>query len=122
MTENRKKLTESEVEVYSRQIVLRDIGYEGQLRLKNSRVVIVGLGGLGSPVAIQLAAMGVGTIRLVDRDVVELSNLHRQHLYGVDDVGLPKVEAAARHLRRLNPNIEVEIYPCLLYTSPSPRD
>ena len=72
---------------------------------------MVGVGGLGSPAAMQLAAMGVGYLRIVDRDVVELTNLHRQHLYGVDDVGYPKVEAAAKRLQKLNPYINVEPLP-----------
>ncbi|MCW4034574.1 MAG: HesA/MoeB/ThiF family protein, partial [Candidatus Bathyarchaeota archaeon] len=78
------------------------------LKLKGSRVCLMGVGGLGSPAALQLAAMGVGFLRIVDRDVVESTNLHRQHLYGVDEVGYPKVEAAAKRLRKLNPFITVE--------------
>ena len=77
-----RNLSRKELEFYSRQIVLPDIGYSGQLKLGNSRVCIVGLGGLGSPAALQLAAVGAGFLRLVDYDVVELSNLQRQHLYG----------------------------------------
>jgi len=114
---NREKtedLSDRELEFYSRQIVLPDIGYNGQLKLKNARVCVVGLGGLGSPAALQLAAMGVGHLRLVDRDVIELSNLQRQHLYGVDYLGYPKVEVAAKRLNVLNPNIEVEPLPLSL--------
>jgi len=107
-------LTDSELEFYSRQIVLPSTGYNGQLKLRNSRVCIVGLGGLGSPAALQLAAMGVGFLRLVDFDVVELSNLQRQHLYNVNYLGYPKVEVAAKRLRELNPNIEVEPKPLAL--------
>jgi molybdopterin/thiamine biosynthesis adenylyltransferase len=88
-----------------------DMGYNAQLKLKGSKVCLVGVGGLGSPASMQLAAMGVGFLRIVDRDFVELTNLHRQHLYGVDDVGVPKVEAAAKRLRRLNPYITVEPLP-----------
>jgi adenylyltransferase/sulfurtransferase len=88
-----------------------EMGYNAQLRLKNSRACLLGVGGLGSPAAMQLAAMGVGVLRIVDRDVVELTNLHRQHLYGVDDIGIPKVEAAAKRLRQLNPYITVEPIP-----------
>jgi molybdopterin/thiamine biosynthesis adenylyltransferase len=105
------ELSDEELEYYSRQIVLADMGYNAQLKLKNSRACLVGVGGLGSPAAMQLAAMGVGYLRIVDRDVVELTNLHRQHLYGVDDVGYPKVEAAAKRLRQLNPYITVEPLP-----------
>jgi molybdopterin/thiamine biosynthesis adenylyltransferase len=109
-----KDLSEKELEFYSRQIVLTEIGYNGQLKLRNARVCLVGLGGLGSPAALQLVAMGVGHLRLVDRDVVELSNLQRQHLYGVNSVGYPKVEVAAKRLRELNPNIEIESLPLSL--------
>ncbi|MBS7634755.1 HesA/MoeB/ThiF family protein [Candidatus Bathyarchaeota archaeon] len=104
-------LSETELEFYSRQIALSEIGYEGQLKLTKSSVCIAGLGGLGSPIALQLAAMGVGHIRLVDQDVVELSNLHRQILYGANFVGYPKVEVAAKRLKELNPHIEVEPLP-----------
>ncbi len=105
------ELSEEELEYYSRQVVMAEMGYNAQLKLKNSKACLVGVGGLGSPAAMQLAAMGVGYLRIVDRDVVELTNLHRQHLYGVDDVGYPKVEAAAKRLRNLNPYIKVEPLP-----------
>jgi molybdopterin/thiamine biosynthesis adenylyltransferase len=105
------ELSEEELQYYSRQIVMTEMGYDAQLKLKGSKACLVGLGGLGSPAAMQLAAMGVGHLRIVDRDVVELTNLHRQHLYGVDDVGYPKAEAAAKRLRGLNPYIKVEPLP-----------
>jgi molybdopterin/thiamine biosynthesis adenylyltransferase len=105
------RLSDQELEYYSRQIVLPPIGYEGQLRLRSSGVCIVGLGGLGSVAATQLAAMGVGHLRLVDYDVAELSNLQRQHLYDVDSVGYPKVEIAARRLHGLNPHVQIEPLP-----------
>ncbi len=72
------KLSDKEIERYSRQIVLDEIGFEGQQKLKNSIVTVVGIGGLGSPITQQLVAMGIGRIRIIDRDVVEISNLHRQ--------------------------------------------
>jgi len=109
-----KDLSDAELELYSRQIVLSEIGYSGQLRLKNAKVCVVGLGGLGSPAALQLAAMGVGYLRIVDRDVVETSNLQRQHLYSVKFSGYPKVEVAAQRLRELNPNVEIEPLPLSL--------
>ena len=109
-----QNLSNMELEFYSRQIILPDSGYKGQLKLRNSKVCVVGLGGLCSPAALQLAAMGVGFLRLVDRDVVELSNLQRQHLYSTKFVGYPKVEVAAKRLRELNPNIEVEGVPSAL--------
>ncbi|NIN64712.1 MAG: 4-methyl-5(B-hydroxyethyl)-thiazole monophosphate biosynthesis protein [Anaerolineae bacterium] len=110
-TTEKTALSDKELEYYSRQLVLRDIGYDGQLRLSNASVCIVGLGGLGSPAAVQLAAMGVGHLRLVDYDVVELSNLQRQHLYDTNSLGYPKVEAAAERLGKLNPYIEIEPLP-----------
>jgi len=105
---DRVELSDEELEYYSRQVVMAEMGYNAQLKIKNSKACLVGLGGLGSPASMQLAAMGVGHLRLVDRDVVELTNLHRQHLYGVDDVGYPKVEAAAKRLHSLNPYVELE--------------
>ncbi|MDQ1280570.1 MAG: HesA/MoeB/ThiF family protein [Thermoproteota archaeon] len=108
------ELSSKELEQYSRQIVLTDIGYEGQLKLRNARVCIVGVGGLGSNIAIELAAMGVGFLRLIDRDVVEISNLHRQPIYDVDWLGYPKVEAAAARLKKLNPAVKTELLPISL--------
>ncbi|MBN2336489.1 HesA/MoeB/ThiF family protein [Candidatus Bathyarchaeota archaeon] len=103
--------SDEEMDYYSRQIVLKEFGLDGQRRLKEASVCVVGAGGLGSPILTQLASMGVGRIRVVDRDVVETSNLQRQHLYGVHQVGLPKVEAAADRLRQVNPFIQVEPVP-----------
>ena len=111
---NRSGLSDEELEYYSRQIVLDGMGIAGQRMLKESRVCVVGVGGLGSPISIQLASMGVGHLRIVDRDVVEVSNLQRQQLYGVDVIGYPKVEAAEERLRSLNPFIEVEAVPMTL--------
>ncbi len=97
-----------EIERYSRQIVLDEIGYDGQRRLKEGKVLLIGVGGLGSPIALQLTSMGVGNLRIVDRDVVELSNLHRQPLYSTDDIGYPKVEVAEAKLKAKNPNVNIE--------------
>jgi molybdopterin/thiamine biosynthesis adenylyltransferase len=109
MSDQRKNgLSDDELEFYSRQIVMPHVGYDGQLRLRGTSVCIAGVGGLGSPAAMQLAAMGVGHIRLVDYDVVELSNLQRQHLYDVSSVGYPKVEIAAQRLRGFNPYVQIE--------------
>ena len=105
------KLTDKELETYSRQIVLADIGYDGQLKLRSSKACLIGVGGLGSPIATQLVAMGIGHLRIVDRDIVSRSDLHRQHLYDVDSVGLPKVEIAQQKLNRLNPNVNIEAIP-----------
>tara|TARA_B100001245_G_C22862161_1_gene414569 strand:+ start:75 stop:1190 length:1116 start_codon:yes stop_codon:yes gene_type:complete len=102
------ELSDTEIERYSRQIVMDEIGFEGQQKLKNARITVIGIGGLGSPITQQLVAMGIGTIRIVDRDVVEVSNLHRQVLYGDKDVGLSKAEAAHDRLKRINPQVKVE--------------
>jgi len=85
-----KGFTEEELDYYSRQIVLKEFGLEGQRKLKKAKVCVVGVGGLGSPILTQLASMGVGNIRVVDRDVVEISNLQRQHLYGVIRLVCPR--------------------------------
>ncbi len=113
---DKEELSEEEVEFYSRQIVLKDIGYDGQLKLKNAKVCLIGVGGLGCPIATQLVAMGVGYLRLIDRDIVELSNLQRQHLYGPKFIGYPKVEIAAKRLRELNPYIDIEPLPISINT------
>jgi len=107
----RKKLTDKELETYSRQIVLADIGYDGQLKLRNARACLIGVGGLGSPVATQLVGMGIGYLRIVDRDIVSRSDLHRQHLYDAESVGLPKVEVARQKLGKLNPDVTIEAIP-----------
>ena len=104
-------LSEKELDRYSRQVMLEDIGYQGQLKLKQAKVCVVGVGGLGNPITTRLAAMGVGKIRIVDRDVIELSNLHRQTMFNEDDVGQVKVETAAKKLRKLNPDIIIEELP-----------
>jgi molybdopterin/thiamine biosynthesis adenylyltransferase len=103
-----RKLSDEELTYYSRQLVLEEMGCGAQLKLKNGKVCVVGVGGLGSVVSMQLAAIGVGHLHIVDHDVVELTNLHRQHIYGIDDIGHPKVEAAAKRLHNMNPYITVE--------------
>lgn len=92
---------------YSRQILLPQIGHEGQESLLGSHALIVGMGGLGSPAAMYLAAAGVGTLTIVDDDQVELSNLQRQIIHGTDDIGRPKVESARDTLLALNPEINI---------------
>jgi molybdopterin-synthase adenylyltransferase len=101
-------LSDDHIERYGRQVLLDEIGGAGQARLLGARVLIVGAGGLGSPAALYLAAAGVGRITLVDPDAVALSNLHRQILYGDEDVGAPKVAAAASGLRARSPHLSVE--------------
>lgn len=95
---------------YSRQIIIPGFGEEGQERLRESRVLIVGAGGLGSPAALYLAAAGVGTIGIVDSDDVDISNLQRQVLHTTADIGRPKVESAQRTLKNLNPEVTVVTY------------
>ena len=103
-----KGLTQAEVERYSRQLVLPELGREGQQKLKGSAALIIGAGGLGIPASVYLAAAGVGRIGIVDEDVVEKSNLHRQTIYTEEDVGRPKALVAAERLRSMNPHIAVE--------------
>ena len=107
-------LSELELERYSRQVVLEDIGMKGQLRLKEARVCLVGAGGLGNYIATQLVAMGVGHLKIVDRDIVALSNLHRQSLYDVGLLDYSKAEAAKIKLQQLNPEVTVEALPISL--------
>ncbi|MCJ7637062.1 MAG: ThiF family adenylyltransferase, partial [Nitrososphaeraceae archaeon] len=107
----RIELSSQDLQRYSRQIMLEEIGFLGMEKLRNSKVCVVGVGGIGNPVVTQLTAMGVGKIRIVDRDVVEISNLHRQHLYTEQDIGKVKVEAAIEHLKKRNTNVEIEALP-----------
>ncbi len=102
------ELSTKELDRFSRQVMLEEIGYQGQLKLKNAKVCVVGTGGLGNPITSRLAAMGIGTLRIVDRDVIELSNLHRQTMFDEDDVGQVKVEVAAKKLQKLNPDCKIE--------------
>jgi len=104
------ELTREELVRYNRQILLPQVGEDGQRALKESRVLLVGTGGLGSPVALYLAAAGVGTIGLVDFDAVDLSNLHRQILHGSAAVGSSKTDSARDRLRDINPNVRIEVY------------
>lgn len=100
-------LTDNELLRYSRQILLPQIDIDGQLRLKDSRVLIVGLGGLGAPVALYLAAAGVGELHLADFDTVDLTNLQRQIIHGTDSVGVGKVDSAIARLTALNPDVKL---------------
>ncbi|MEM9888220.1 MAG: molybdopterin-synthase adenylyltransferase MoeB [Bacteroidota bacterium] len=103
-------LNQQELQQYARHFSLVDFGIEGQKRLKATKVLVVGAGGLGSPVLLYLAAAGIGHIGIIDDDVVDISNLHRQVLYTTNDLGLPKVKAAKIYLQALNPNIKVTTY------------
>jgi molybdopterin-synthase adenylyltransferase len=101
-------LSAEEIERYARHIVLREVGGPGQAALGRARVLVIGAGGLGAPVLLYLAAAGVGTLGVVDDDVVTLSNLQRQVIHATPDIGMPKVESAAVMIRRLNPHVAVE--------------
>jgi molybdopterin/thiamine biosynthesis adenylyltransferase len=100
--------SDDEIERYARHLVLVEVGGPGQQRLKAARVGLIGLGGVGAPAALYLAAAGIGTLRLIDDDTVALSNLQRQIAFDVADIGRPKVEAGAEALTALNPHVRVE--------------
>ncbi len=104
-------LSPEDLDRYSRQVMLEEIGYQGQQKLHDAKVCVVGVGGLGNPITTRLVAMGVGKIRIVDRDVIELSNLHRQTMFDDSDIGEVKVEVAAKKLQKLNPNVQIEAFP-----------
>jgi adenylyltransferase/sulfurtransferase len=101
-------LAPDEEERYARQILIPELGVAGQERLRQARVLVAGLGGLGAPVSLYLAAAGVGSLRLVDADTVQLSNLNRQLLYATDDIGRRKAPGAQDRSQRLNPTINIE--------------
>ena len=107
-------LSPAEVQRYSRHLILPQVERQGQQRLKAARVLVIGAGGLGSPVALYLAAAGIGTLGLVDFDVVDVSNLQRQLLHGTGDVGRLKLDSARDRLRDVNPHVHVETYPTRL--------
>ena len=102
--------TEEQIQRYSRHILLQDVGVEGQEKIMNARVLVVGAGGLGAPVSLYLAAAGIGTIGIVDADVVDLSNLQRQVIHFTKDVGVPKVKSAEEKIKAINPDVKVETY------------
>ncbi len=104
------ELTREEYERYNRHLILPEVGVEGQKKLKSASVLLVGTGGLGSPLALYLAAAGVGRLGLVDFDVVDASNLQRQVIHGTSDVGRSKLESARDRIAEINPNVEVDLY------------
>ena len=104
------KLTESQIKRYSRQMVLKKIGPIGQKKLLSSKVLVVGAGGLGSPILIYLAALGIGNIGIIDHDKIDLSNLHRQVLFGTDDLKKKKSKIASQKIKKINPDISVSYY------------
>ncbi len=105
------ELTDEDMQRYSRQIMLEEIGFVGMEKLRRAKICVVGVGGIGNPIVTQLAAMGVGKLKIVDRDVVEISNLHRQHLYNEADIGKVKVEVAAERLKKINHHVQIEAVP-----------
>jgi molybdopterin/thiamine biosynthesis adenylyltransferase len=109
-----KDFSEEELERYSRHILLADVGIEGQDRICAAKVLVIGAGGLGSPVAYYLAAAGVGTIGIVDGDVVDLSNLQRQIIHTTAEMGVPKVESARRKMAAINPGVKIETWRTML--------
>lgn len=104
------RLTPEEIERYSRQIMVPDIGGKGQIHLRQGKVLVIGAGGLGSPAAFYLAAAGVGTLGIIDPDKVELSNLQRQILHATGDIGRQKVASAETRLQQLNPDVQIKTY------------
>lgn len=103
-------LNAEEFERYQRHMALEEVGYSGQQRLKDAKVLCVGLGGLGSPLCLYLASMGIGTLGIIDGDEVSRNNLHRQVLYRDDQCGLKKVELAASYLKSVNPNCDIRLH------------
>lgn len=104
------EFNEERLERYSRHILLQDVGIEGQQKFFDAKVLIIGAGGLGAPIALYLAAAGIGTIGIADADVVDISNLQRQVIHYTRDIGQPKVESAAAKMRAINPDVEVRTY------------
>ena len=104
-------LKNEDLQRYSRQIMLDEIGFVGLEKLRKAKVCVVGVGGIGNPVVTQLTAMGIGKLKIVDRDIIEISNLHRQHLYTEEDIGRVKVEAAKARLEQINSSVQIEALP-----------
>src|SRR6266508_3981020 len=103
-------LSPNEVARYSSHLIMPEVGVEGQKRLKASSILLIGAGGLGSPLGLYLAAAGVGRLGMVDFDVVDFSNLQRQVLHGTPDVGRPKLHSAKDRLQAINPEVKVDLY------------
>jgi molybdopterin-synthase adenylyltransferase len=103
-------MNEEQIERYSRHIILQGVGGEGQEKLLNGKVLIIGAGGLGAPVALYLAAAGVGHIGIIDADIVDISNLQRQVIHFTPDIGRPKVESAKEKMNLINPDVKVTTY------------
>src|SRR5207244_6295322 len=110
LVEPAAELTKDEVARYSRHLIIPDVGVAGQKRLKNAKVLVVGAGGLGSPALLYLAAAGVGTLGIVEFDVVDESNLQRQVIHGQSDIGRPKAESARDSILEINPYVTVNLH------------
>lgn len=110
-------MTDEQIERYSRHIILKEVGVKGQKKLNNAKVLIIGAGGLGAPAAMYLAAAGVGTIGIVDADVVDLSNLQRQIIHATADIGKPKVDSAKETMNAMNPDVQVKTYHKFIYST-----
>ncbi|HEX6674246.1 MAG TPA: molybdopterin-synthase adenylyltransferase MoeB [Actinomycetes bacterium] len=121
LTEPAGELSREEIARYSRHLIIPDLAMDGQLRLKNASVLLIGAGGLGSPNAMYLAAAGVGHLGLVDFDVVDASNLQRQVIHGTSDIGRPKLESARDKIREINPSVRVTLHDTRL-TSENARE
>ena len=106
----KKSLNKSQIERFSRQLVLKDVGAEGQKKILSSKVLIVGVGGLGCPAAEGLVRAGIGTIGLIDNDIVSLSNIHRQSLFNSKDIKKTKVNVAEKRLKEINPLTKIKTY------------
>lgn len=104
------KLSEEQLERYNRHIILKNLGIRGQEKIVNGKVLVVGIGGLGSPVILYLAASGVGTLGVMDADVVDLSNLHRQVIHTTNDISKPKIGSAQESIKALNPDVTIKTY------------
>ena len=110
MIRNQINFSAEEIKRYGRHLIMPEVGMEGQRKLKSARVLVIGTGGLGSPVSLYLAAAGVGTLGIVDFDVVDYSNLQRQVLFSTDDVGIPKLDAAEKRIKAINQHVQIEKY------------
>src|SRR5271168_1527716 len=110
MSSNEVSLSKDEILRYSRHLIMPEVGMEGQLKLKNAKVAMIGTGGLGAPLGLYLAAAGIGRIGLVDFDVVDFTNLQRQVIHGTKDVGKKKLDSAAETMLDINPYLEIDRY------------
>ncbi|NNE94126.1 MAG: HesA/MoeB/ThiF family protein, partial [Verrucomicrobiales bacterium] len=115
------ELSPVELQRYARHVTIPDVGLKGQKKLKAAKILCIGAGGLGSPIAMYLAAAGIGKLGIVDPDVVDLSNLQRQILHGQYDNGRPKIESASDTLEQINPHVEIETYP-VRFTSENAKE